>query len=54
MRAQQEQDNGHAQQKLLGGRVLGAVVDLFPHVQVVVGAAVELKGHAPDVVEHDV
>lgn len=54
MRAEQEQDNGHAEQELLGRRVLGSVVNLLPHVQVVVGTAVELKGDAPDVVEHDV
>lgn len=54
VRGQQKQNNGHAEQELLGGRVLGTVVDLLPHVEVVVGAAVELKGHAPDVVEHDV
>ena len=54
MRAQQEQHHRHGQQELLGGRVLVAVVDLLPHVEVVVGAGVELEGHALHPVEHDV
>lgn len=51
---EQEQDNRHAEEELLGGRVLVAVVDLLPHVEVVVGAGVELEGHALHVVEHEV
>ena len=54
VRAQEKQDNRHAQQELFRRRVLVAVVDLLPHVQVVVGAGVELKRHAAHVVEHDV
>ena len=52
MRAQQKQGNGYEQQKLFGGRILVAVVDLLPHVEVVVGAGVEVKGHALHVVKH--
>lgn len=52
--ADQEQYDGHDQQKLSGGRVQGLVVDLFPHSQVIVRPAVELKGCALDKVEHDV
>lgn len=54
MGAEEKQHNGHAEKKLLGWRVLGAVVDLLPHVEVVEGAAVELEGYAADVVEHEV
>ena len=54
MRAQQEQNHGGDQEEFLGGRVLVAVVDLFPHVQVVVGAGVELEGDALHPVEHQV
>ena len=52
MRAQQKQRNGHEQQKFLSRRILVAVVDLLPHVEVVVGAGVEIEGHALHVVEH--
>ena len=54
MRAQEEQHDGHAKQEFLGRCVLCAVIDLLPHVQVVVGPPVELEWHAADVVEHDV
>lgn len=52
--AQQEQGDGHAEQELLGRRVLVAIVNLLPHVEVVVGAGVELEGNAAHVVEHQV
>ena len=52
--AQQKQANRHAEQELLRGRVLVAVVDLLPHRERVVGARVEIEWHARDVVEHDV
>lgn len=54
VRTQEEEHNGDAQEKLLGGRVLGSIINLLPHVQVVVRSAVELEWHAADVVEHDV
>lgn len=54
VRAQQKQHDRHAQQELLGGCVLIPVVDLLPHVQIVVGAGVEFKGHSPHPVEHQV
>ena len=52
--ADEEEGDGHGEQELLGGRVLVAVVDLLPHVEVVVGAGVEVEGHALHVVEHEV
>lgn len=54
VRADEEQHNGHTEEELLGWCVLLAVIDLFPHVQVVVGARVEVKGHTANVVEHEV
>lgn len=50
--AEQEEQYGHAQEEFLGGGVLVAVVDLLPHVQVIVGSGVKLEGDAADVVEH--
>lgn len=54
MGAEQEQDDRHAQQEFLGRRVLVAVVNLLPHVEIVVGTGVEFKGHATHPVEHEV
>ena len=49
----EEEDDRDAKQELLGRSVLVAVVDLLPHVEVVVGAGVELKGNSSHPVEHD-
>jgi len=54
MCAQKEEHNGHAKQELFGGRVLGSIINLLPHVQVVVGTSVKLEGNSSNVVEHDV
>ena len=54
MRANQEQQYRYGEEKLFGGRVLVPVVNLLPHVEVVVGARIEVKGHAAYVVEHEV
>lgn len=54
MGAEQEQHNRDAEEKLLGRGVLGAIVNLLPHIEVVKGAAVEFKWNAAHVVEHDV
>lgn len=54
MRAEQKEHYGHRQEELLRRRVLVAVVDLFPHVEVVVGSGIELERHASDVMEHKV
>jgi len=54
MCAQEEEHDGDTQQELLGGCVLSPIIDLLPHVEVVVGPSVELERHAADVVEHDV
>ena len=54
MRAKQKQQYRHYQQEFLCRRILIAVIDLLPHVEVVVGAGVELEGHALHPVEHEV
>lgn len=52
--AEQEEYDGDAGQKLLGRGILSAIVDLLPHVEVVIGSRVELEGYAADIVEHEV
>ena len=54
MCADEEQRNGDEEQEFLRGGVLVAVVDLLPHVEVVVCARIEVKGHAAHVVEHEI
>ena len=50
--ADQEKDDWHTQKKLLGWGVLITAVDLFPHVEVVVCAGVELEWYAAYPVKH--
>lgn len=52
--AEEKKHDGHGQEKLLGWSILIAVVDLLPHIQMVVGSGVELEGHASHIVEHQV
>jgi len=52
--AEKKQENGYAQQEFLSWRVLISVVDLFPHVQVVVGAGVELEWYASNPMKHEI
>lgn len=52
--ADEEEDDGDSEQELLGRRVLVAVVNLLPEIEIVVGAGVEIKGYAAHPVEHDV
>lgn len=54
MRTQEEEHNRNTEQEFLGRCVLCAVVDLLPHIQVVVSTAVEVEWHAADVMEHDI
>lgn len=54
MRAEQKKQNRHYQQKLFRRCILIPVVDLLPHVQVVVGAGVELEGYTLHPMEHQV
>ena len=52
--AEEKKHNGHGEEELLGWSILITVVDLLPHVQMVVGSGVELEGHASHIVEHQV
>lgn len=54
MSAEQEQSNGDHEQELFGRCILIPVVDLLPHVEVVVGPRIEIERYAADVVEHEV
>jgi len=51
--ADKEEYDGNTKQELLGRRVLITIVDLLPHVEVVVGAGVELERNAPHPMEHE-
>lgn len=53
MSAEEEEHDRHAEQELLSGRILIAVVDLLPHVEIVIGTGVEFKWDAPHPVEHE-
>lgn len=54
MSAEEKQRDGDAEEELFGRRVLSSIVDLLPHVEVVKGAAVEVKGNAADMMEHEI
>jgi hypothetical protein len=51
--AKEEEHNRDAEQKLFGRRVLVAVVDLLPHIEIVVGTGVEFEWDAPHPVKHE-
>jgi hypothetical protein len=50
----QEETDGHAEEVFFGWRVLVAIVNLLPHVQVVVGACIEVEGDTAHPVEHEI
>ena len=52
--AQKEEDYRNTQEEFLRWSVLIPIVNLLPHVQVVVGPSVEFEGNASDPVEHQV
>ena len=53
MGADKEEYDGNTKQELLGWRILITIVDLLPHVEVVIGAGVELERDAPHPMEHE-
>lgn len=53
MCAEEKETNGYAEEELLRGGILVSIVDLLPHVEVVVRAGVEFKWDAPHPVEHE-
>lgn len=54
MCAKEEEHNGNTEQEFLGGCILGAVINLLPHIQIIVCSAVELERYASHVVEHNI
>ena len=54
VRAEQKQHNRNTEKKLLGWRVLIPVVDLLPHVQVVICACVKFKGDTSNPMKHQI
>lgn len=54
MSAEEEQANRNAEKKLFRRGILVPVINLFPHIQVVVGAGVEFKRHAAYVMKHEI
>ena len=53
MGAKEEEHDRHAEQELLGRCVLVAIVNLLPHIEIVVGTGVKLERDAPHPVEHE-
>ena len=51
--AKKEQHDWYTKKEFLRGRVLGSIINLLPHVQIVVGPGIELKWHASDPMEHE-
>jgi len=54
MRANQKEYDWHRQKVLLGRRVLVTVIDLLPHVEIVICTRVEVEGYTAHPVEHEV
>ena len=51
--AEEEKYNGHTKQELLGRGILVAIVDLLPHIEIVVSTGIEFEWDAPHPVEHE-
>lgn len=54
MRAEKEKQYWNAEEKFLCGGVLISIVDLFPHIQIVVSTSVEFERHAAHIMKHEV
>lgn len=53
MCTEEEEDDGDAEQELLRRCILIPIVDLLPHVQIIISTGVEFKRDAPHPVEHE-
>lgn len=51
---EKEKHNWYAQEELFSRRVLVTIVDLLPHVQIVVRPSIELEWYASDPVKHQI
>lgn len=54
VRRHKEENDRYRQEKLLGRCILIAIVNLFPHIEVVIGSSVEIERHAAYPMEHDI
>lgn len=54
MCAEQEEYNGNREEEFLRWRVLVPIIDLFPHIQVVVGTRIEVERNTSYVMKHKV
>lgn len=50
---EKKQHYRHTEEEFLRWRVLGPIVDLFPHIQVIVSTSVKFEGNSSDPVEHE-
>jgi hypothetical protein len=53
VRTQKKQHNRYAEKEFLCRSVLSPIINLFPHIQIVVSAGVKLEGYSPDPMEHE-
>jgi hypothetical protein len=53
MSAEKEKDNGDTEQEFLGWGILSSIVDLLPHIQIVVRARIKLEGHPSYPMKHE-
>lgn len=53
MCTEEEEADWYTKQELFSRSILVPVVDLLPHVQIIVSASVELKRNTPHPVEHE-
>lgn len=51
--AQEEQNYWHAEQELLRWGVLCSVVDLLPHIQIIVSPGIKFKRNSSNPMEHE-
>ncbi len=54
VRAEEEQANRNAEEELFARGVLIPVVNLLPHIQIVISTRVEFKRDTPYVMEHEI
>ena len=53
MSTQEEKHNRDTEKELFRGGILVSVVDLFPHIQVIVSSRIEFKRHPPNPMKHE-
>ena len=50
---EKKQHYRHTKEEFLGRRVLSAIIDLFPHIEIVVSASVKFERYSSDPVKHE-